>query len=220
MTARGNTVDSMQPRLIEAWDLPQAWFFAIKAIFETGVSFKVESGSEITDTKKIAMVLSIAHPENRPLLHEQAPCDLSYIENTYLDYLFEDTKTKEESYTYGQRLRKPVDQIQKVIDRYKTVKGTRQNTIVVRIPQDMDEPEPPCLTIIDTEVLDGRLIFYPYFRSWDCFAGLPANLAGLQYLKEYMALEIGVTPGPTVAMSKNLHLYQRQFGHVEQVIYR
>ncbi len=46
-----------------------------------------------------------------------------------------------------------------------------------------------------------------YFRSWDLWAGFPSNLAGIQLLKEYMAEEIGVEPGETIALSKGMHLY-------------
>jgi len=180
--------------------------------------FEVERGAEITLTKKLSVTLDIEHPEQRPLIDEKAPCDINYIERVYLSYLFLPDKSPEESYTYGERLRKPIDQIGGVIKKYKEWKGDRQNTMVLRLPQDMYLEDPPCLTIIDTEVLNDKLHFFPYFRSWDCYAGLPANLAGLQILKEYMAHEIGVKAGKTVAHSKNLHVYERQFSFVEDLI--
>jgi thymidylate synthase len=62
--------------------------------------------------------------------------------------------------------------------------------------------------MIDTRVLDGRLNFIVYFRSWDLWAGFPSNLAAIQLLKEYMAGEIGVEDGEILAMSKGLHLYE------------
>ena len=43
--------------------------------------------------------------------------------------------------------------------------------------------------------------------SWDLWSGFPANLAGIQILKEYMASEIGVADGELIALSKGLHLY-------------
>lgn len=52
-----------------------------------------------------------------------------------------------------------------------------------------------------------ELSFVVYFRSWDLWAGLPCNLAGLQALKEYMAAEIGVEDGDMIVESKGLHLY-------------
>ena len=59
------------------------------------------------------------------------------------------------------------------------------------------------------------LIFYPYFRSWDLWAGFSANLAAIQLLKEYMAKEIGCKDGNIVAYSKGLHIYGHAFEMAE-----
>ena len=210
----------MKHVLIKAFNLSNAWYQAVNLIYSKGEFFKVERGSEITLTKKLSVTLDIEHPEHRPLIDEKAPCDMKYIEQVYLSYLFLPKKSSEESYTYGERLRNPVDQIGNVIKRYKEVRGDRQNTMVLRLPQDLNIKDPPCLTIIDTEVFYDKLHFFPYFRSWDCYAGLPANLAGLQILKEYIAKEIGVKPGKTIAYSKNLHIYERQFKFVEELLHK
>ncbi len=210
----------MKTAKISALNLPEAWFWAIKNVYEQGDEFSVEKGSELTLTRKLAVLIDVEHPEMRPLLHESAPCDLKYIENNYLSYLFEAERKPNESYTYGQRLREPVDQISEVIRKFREFRMDRQNTMVLRRPEDMSNPDPPCLTLIDTEILEGKLNLFVYFRSWDCFAGLPANLAAVQYLNEYMALEIGADPGKIVAFSKNLHLYKRQFSDVEKIIYK
>jgi thymidylate synthase len=205
---------------INAFDLPSIWYRAVNLVYREGEIFRVEKGSEATLTKKLSVTLEIAHPEHQPLIDEKAPCDTKYVEQVYLSYLFLPEKNPKESYTYGQRLREPIDQMDAVIKKYKEFKGDRQNTMVLRLPQDLNLEAPPCLTIIDTEISDDKLHFFPYFRSWDCYAGLPANLAGLQILKEYMAKEIDVEPGKTVAYSKNLHLYERQFKFVEELIVR
>jgi thymidylate synthase len=69
-------------------------------------------------------------------------------------------------------------------------------------------PDPPCLRSIDTRIIDGKLNFVIYFRSWDLWAGFPSNVAAIQLLKEYMASEIGVEDGELLAVSKGLHLYE------------
>ena len=75
-------------------------------------------------------------------------------------------------------------------------------------PSDLTLVDPPCLRSIDTRVQDGKLHFTSVlFRSWDLWSGLPANLAGIQTLKEYMAGEIGVEDGEMIVESKGLHLY-------------
>ncbi len=154
-----------------------------------------------------------------------------YVEE-YLPYLMTADKKPNEDYTYGERLagwsyiasvngngscgdasqekteRRVVNQIDSVIEMYKTKGyGTNQASMTVSIPSDIALGDPPCLRHIDTRISDGKIHFVVYFRSWDLWNGFPANLGGIQLLKEYMANEIGVEDGEIVAASKGLHLY-------------
>jgi thymidylate synthase len=101
-----------------------------------------------------------------------------------------------------------LNQVEKVIKTYKEY-GHRNNQMVLQVakPTDLFLDDPPCLRSIDTRIQDNRLHFFVYFRSWDLWGGLPANLAGIQTLKEYMAAEIGVEDGEMIVESKGLHLY-------------
>ncbi len=202
-------------KIIEARTIPDAWFRVNKTILEKGKEFEVGRGSEETLTKKIAVTLKITKPGERPLVDERAP--VSNINKYALEHLFSPDKQNYD-YTYGNRLRKEYDQIDKVIERFKEEPHDRQNIVITRIPKDLENENPPCLTVIDFEIIDGKLNNYSYWRSWDAHAGLPSNLAGLQLMNEHMAKEIGVESGRMFAFSKNLHLYQRQFGFVEDLI--
>ncbi len=101
-----------------------------------------------------------------------------------------------------------LNQIEWVIDTYRKY-GYRNNQMVLQIahPSDLTLVDPPCLRSIDTRIQDHALHFVVYFRSWDLWNGLPANLAGIQHLKEYMGAEIGVNDGEMIVESKGLHLY-------------
>jgi len=101
-----------------------------------------------------------------------------------------------------------LNQIEWIIDTYKRF-GHRNNQMVLQVahPSDVTLIDPPCLRSIDTRIQDGALHFIVYFRSWDLWGGMPANLAGIQNLKEYMAAEIGVKDGEMIVESKGLHLY-------------
>ncbi len=101
-----------------------------------------------------------------------------------------------------------LNQIEWVIDTYRRF-GHRNNQMVLQVahPSDVTLVDPPCLRSIDTRIQDDILHFVVYFRSWDLWGGLPANLAGIQNLKEYMAGEIGVKDGEMIVESKGLHLY-------------
>ena len=100
-----------------------------------------------------------------------------------------------------------LSQVDLAIEVYKENERTNQMCIQVAKPTDMVLVDPPCLRHIDTRIQDGKLHFYPYFRSWDLWSGLPANLAGISMLQEHMASEIGVKQGEMICTSKGLHLY-------------
>lgn len=183
------------------------------------------------------ITIQVKFPGTRPLLPEIPPAlgipnpvEQGYLDN-YLSYLMTPERKPQEDYTYGERLSgwtyleqvavtkvccgqkvrvetKKVDQIEEVIKIYKTKgHGTNQAAMSVAIPSDILIGDPPCLRHIDTRILNDKLHFIIYFRSWDLWNGFPANLGGLQLLKEYMADEIGVQDGEIIASSKGLHIY-------------
>ena len=228
---------------IIAFDLPDAWYQVLKKNWEEGEYFTVKYGSETTDTRKLDVTIEVLHPENKPLVHEKAPCDMRYVMNYFMEYLWFGEKKPDETYTYSSRLRTPVDQIDEAIKRYVEELFDRQVTLVVRIPQDIykeikdKKHEPPCLTILDTEVnrdeTDNKLKFVltGYWRSWDAYGALPANLAGLQLFSETFVKELNtrgrekqgnawkeITTGKMIMHSKNCHIYQRQFPLVEELV--
>ena len=107
-----------------------------------------------------------------------------------------------------------LNQINLLIETYKT-KGFRNNQMVLQIahPSDMLLQDPPCLREIDTRIQkesDGKtyLHFFPEFRSWDLWGGFPANLGGIELMKQLIAGEIGVENGSMIVRSKGLHLYK------------
>ncbi len=104
--------------------------------------------------------------------------------------------------------KKFLDQVSLACWTYKN-NGHRNNQMCLQVaqPKDMMLLDPPCLRHIDTRIQDGKLHFYPYFRSWDLWSGYPANVAGISMLQEHMAQEIGVEQGEMICTSKGLHLY-------------
>jgi thymidylate synthase len=108
----------------------------------------------------------------------------------------------------GEFVKYYLNQIELCIWTYKN-KGFRNNQMVLQVsqPSDMLLQDPPCLRHIQVRIQDGKLHFIVYFRSWDLWNGFPANLGAIQIMKEYMAGEIGVEPGETIASSAGLHIY-------------
>ena len=66
-----------------------------------------------------------------------------------------------------------------------------------------------CLRGVDTAIKYGKLHLSIHFRSWNLWNGLPANLACLQMVKEYMAEQIGVEDGEMFITCLKLGLADR-----------
>lgn len=243
------------------FDIPEAHERAIKTIMEQGDDFKVGHGSEETWTKKLSVDIEILHPENRPLIGRCCANDEKYLMEYFARYLWGiDSlphwgKQKLEHYTYASRMRQPINQIQIAIDRIVDNPRDRQITIRIALPQDINKLaplidgeqvldddgkpakwEPPCLTVIDfdIDVKEMTINLDVYFRSWDCPAGFPINVAGLQLFNEQIVKEVNgeiafqsldgrihnncmFKTGKIICRSKNLHIYERQYPIVEKL---
>lgn len=231
---------------IEAFSIPDAWNQTIEKIRTEGDKFVVGYGSEETETMKIHITIRIKHPEERPLCSDACiSTNMEKIQHYALYYLWSGEKERpDQSYTYGSRLNNAYgdeswaeslgpNQIEAVIDRFVECLFDRQCTMVLRLPSDIKKGfEPPCLTVLDFEILnepDGKLKMNieGYFRSWDAYAGLPENLAGLQIFNEAIVKEIneryrvkygkelGLETGEMIMHSKNVHLYKRHYKLVD-----
>jgi thymidylate synthase len=207
---------------IEARDLSEAWFLGLCRVLEEGYDYKIERGSYQGQMRKQLelVIVQVNYPETRPLIPEvpqgvPPPSTMDYVES-YLPYLMTAHRREGEQYTYGQYLEK---QIAEVIRMYREDgHNTNQAFMAVGDDKSIYLSDPPCLRMIDTRVLDDKLSFIVYFRSWDLWAGFPSNMAAIQLLKEYMASEIGVEDGDLVAISKGLHLYEYSWELAKAVV--
>jgi thymidylate synthase len=201
----------MEISVVEARDLPEAWFLCLRKTLTEGREYTIERGSNVGRKRKELdfIVLQVKHPAARPLISDvpdgvPSPTSTDYVDN-YLQYLMTSLKADQEQYTYGEDLE---SQILEVIQIY-NVDGfnTNQGYMAIGNKESIKLSDPPCLRGIDTRVLDNKLHFILYFRSWDLWAGFPSNLAAIQLLKEQMAGSISVDDGELIALSKGLHLY-------------
>ena len=203
----------MNPIYLECTTLPDAWFQTIYSIIQNGRRFKIDRGSYAGQDRLEFdyITIRIKQPWHEPLLPKipeqyniPDPVTEEYL-NDYLPYLMTDIKEVGEDYTYGSRI---YNQIEQLIWTYKTY-GHRNNQMCLQIaqPSDMWLDDSPCCRHIDSRIQDNKLHFFPYFRSWDLFGGLPANLGAIELMKQYIASEIGVEGGEIIASSKGLHLY-------------
>ena len=217
----------MEHTFIKAFSIPESWILLVRTILKNGRDFVIDSGSYESQTRKELdfVTIQIERPSHPPIVPTSGmmpanytgppPTSLDYVDNDYVpNYLMSRIKTESETYTYGDRL---MQQWQSVIDMYKKGHRTNQATFEIACPSDITLSDPPCLRLIDTRIQEGRLHFFIYFRSWDAWGGYPANMAGFQRVKEFLAYEIGVEDGELWACSKGLHLYDMYFDVAEQL---
>lgn len=196
---------------IDARDLPEAWFLCVKEVLEKGYEYVIDRGSFVGRKRKEFdyVTVRIRYPHSRPLVPDTPqgvppPTTMEYVEG-YLPYLMVARKKEKEDYTYGVDLEKQIPEIIRVYKQ--SGYNTNQTYMAVGNAESLFLKDPQCLRGIDTRVRYGALHFIVYFRSWDLWSGFPSNLAAIQLIKEYMAAEIGVECGETIASSKGLHLY-------------
>ena len=200
---------------ITARDIPDAWFQCVYQLLDYGFKHEVQKGSFEGEIRLEFdwITVAIRNPYSEPYdtmlpkiptaLGIPDPVAPGYVED-YLPYLMTEGKEPTEDYTYGSRL---WPQVAPLIETLKRTPGTNQAILQIAQPSDILLGDPPCLRHIDVRVRNGVLVFYPYFRSWDLWAGFPANLAAIAVLQKYMADLIGVDMGPMIASSKGLHVY-------------
>ncbi|USS86628.1 thymidylate synthase [Fructilactobacillus cliffordii] len=114
-----------------------------------------------------------------------------------------------------------VDQIQKVIDQIKTNPDSRRLIVSAWNPGDVDDVAlPPCHTLFQFYVNDGKLSCQLYQRSGDIFLGVPFNIASYALLTSLIAKECGLVPGEFIHTLGDAHIYQNHVGQIKEQLTR
>lgn len=108
-----------------------------------------------------------------------------------------------------------IDQIKDVIEMIKTNPDSRRLIVTAWNPEDVPSMAlPPCHTMFQFYVSDGKLSCQLYQRSADVFLGVPFNIASYALLTHLIAHETGLGVGEFVHTLGDAHLYQN---HIEQM---
>jgi thymidylate synthase len=109
---------------------------------------------------------------------------------------------------------KAIDQLLNVINAIKKDPHGRRHIISAWNPAEIEDMAlPPCHTMFQFHVANGKLSCQLYQRSADWFLGVPYNLASYALLTHLVARECGLEVGDFVHTFGDLHLYAN---HVEQ----
>lgn len=107
-----------------------------------------------------------------------------------------------------------VDQITKLIEQIKRNPTSRRLIVSAwNVPYIEDMALPPCHSLFQFYVLDGKLSCQLYQRSADVFLGVPFNIASYALLTMMIAQVTGLGLGDFVHTFGDVHLYSN---HVEQ----
>ena len=107
-----------------------------------------------------------------------------------------------------------IDQIQQVLDQIRHTPDSRRMLVSAwNVAEVNNMALPPCHTMFQFYVADGRLSLQLYQRSADTFLGVPFNIASYALLLQMMAQVTGLRPGEFIHTTGDTHLY---LNHLEQ----
>ena len=107
-----------------------------------------------------------------------------------------------------------VDQLAKVVEQIRTNPDSRRHIVSAWNVADVDDMAlPPCHTLFQFYVHDGRLSCQLYQRSADVFLGVPYNIASYALLTMMVAQTTNLELGDFVHTFGDAHLYSN---HIEQ----
>ena len=162
----------------------------------------------------------------RALEDEEFAKDYEQQMNLFLDKVLNDdefaAKYGDLGNVYGKQWRawrtsagETIDQLKDVIETIKKNPDSRRLIVSGWNPEDIPSMAlPPCHTLFQFYVIEGKLSCQLYQRSGDIFLGIPFNIASYALLTHLIAHECGLEAGEFIHTLGDAHIYSN---HIEQV---
>jgi thymidylate synthase len=188
------------------------------SVFGYQMRFNLEAGFPLVTTKKVHL---------KSIIHEllwflAGDTNIKYLKDNGVSIWDEwADENGELGPVYGYQWRSwpapnggKVDQIAKLIEMIKKTPDSRRLIVSAWNPALVDEMAlPPCHSLFQFYVADGKLSCQLYQRSADIFLGVPFNIASYALLTMMVAQVCGLKPGEFVHTLGDAHLYSN---HLEQ----
>ncbi|MDA5387000.1 thymidylate synthase [Loigolactobacillus backii] len=114
-----------------------------------------------------------------------------------------------------------IDQLKNVIDAIKKTPDSRRLIVSAWNPEDIPNMAlPPCHTMFQFYVNDGKLSCQLYQRSGDVFLGVPFNIASYALLTALIAHETGLEAGEFIHTLGDAHIYKNHVNQIEEQLRR
>lgn len=122
---------------------------------------------------------------------------------------------------------KPIDQIANVIDLIKNDPTSRRIIVsgwnvgeIQELIRSHDHTPPPCHSLFQFMVVDGKLSCQLYQRSGDVFLGIPFNIASYALLTSMIAQVCDLEVGEFIHTIGDAHIYSNHFEQVKEQLSR
>ncbi len=189
-----------------------------RALFGAQLRFDLAAGLPVVTTKKIHLK-SVIHELLWFIRGETNVRSLQAVGVKIWDE-WADPETGELGPVYGAQWRRwpnpdggTIDQLAGVIDQIRTNPDSRRLIVSAWNPAQVDAMKlPPCHTMFQFQVMQGRLSCQLYQRSADIFLGVPFNIASYAILTHLVAQVTGLEVGEFIHTFGDVHLYEN---HVE-----
>lgn len=114
-----------------------------------------------------------------------------------------------------------IDQLKNVIEMIKSTPDSRRLLVSAWNPEDIPSMAlPPCHTMFQFYVNEGKLSCQLYQRSADVFLGVPFNIASYALLTHLIAHETGLEVGDFIHTLGDAHLYTNHFQQMKEQLSR
>jgi thymidylate synthase len=211
--------DLLRHVLAEGTDKTDRTGTGTKSVFGYQMRFDLQKGFPLLTTKKL---------HTKSIIHEllwfiKGDTNIKYLQENGVNIWNEwADKNGNLGPVYGKQWRswstpdgQTIDQLSQVIETIKKNPDSRRMMVSAWNVSDVNKMAlPPCHTMFQFYVADGKLSCQLYQRSADIFLGVPFNIASYALLTMMIAQVCNLKPGDFVHTLGDAHIYSN---HMEQV---